>query len=265
MSEKDKPTKTKETERTTSVNRRWFMKTVGTASGIMSVGGISIDSVSASQTSSLAVSNLTSREKDQLKTAKQPYNTPRAAKNAIRIHGKQLLNELKQRGVITSISELHTDKFISAKKYANGEDGMGIISYRFNGVPTAHIHTSMETADQYLTVVVEPQLRRSYAILKESADDPDSANIIDRSDREYMKNSLGINVSRNCTASQAGTYCLWDGADGDPTSEDNCWLSSEVYNWYCTSFRMGCCYLGDFQYCAGPFATCHTGIDCRRC
>ena len=264
MSEDNNSAETEETERTTSVNRRRFMKTVGTAGSMMGFGAVGIDSVGASQASNLKASNITSEEKDRLKSAKQPYKTPQTAENAIRTHGGQLLDKLKQQGTITSASALHTDAFVSAKQYENGKDGMGITSYRFNGALTAHIHTSMETPDGYLTIAVEPQIKRSYAILKESVDDPDSIRIIDSSDYNSVDDSMGTMRPPCYSFDRSGEVCIWDDIDGDPTPADNCWIGAEVYELYCGNGSGPCCYLGDFYSCAGLYDPCFTGISCSK-
>lgn len=249
-----------------SISRRHLLKTVGASSSALWIGAESIDSAAASHSNQTIV-NMSSEEKTQMKRLQQSYSDPRAAEKAIRTHGKQLLKELEQRKIITSISRsaLNMGKVISAKEYANGEVGMGVTSFLFMDVPTAHIHTTKETSDQHVTIVVEPQLKRAYAIVKESVDAHNSANIIDISDKNNMIDSQDHERDPpKCFASYSGTYCLWDSTHDDPTPKDNCWYNCEGYHWYCSSYRRGCCYIGNFDKCCDNNGQdlCRNHIDC---
>lgn len=244
MSQQDDSPPDEPADKTSSVNRRQFVKALGAASSAAGIGALGVNSASADQEPH-ALSKLSSEEKSQLDQklgqVQTPYNTPAAARKAIRTYGDELLDELERRDVITSPSELKTDEFTPREQLSAEREGMGITAFLADGVPTTHIHTSVKTGDHHLTVVVEPQLDRSYAILKQSPQDLESAKIIDPT-------AESVDATQAESAANAGKYCLHQSSDADPTPGDNCLLKCEEYEFYCSADNSSC-YLGSFTQC----------------
>lgn len=250
MSEGNNVDPTDETdERTNTINRRNLMKTIGAAGGTVGFGILSTNKGSAKQ---IAGSPSTA-DIEKVKAARQSYTASQAAENAILTEGEQLLEELKNRNIIKSETELDTAKFTPKKEYAETREGMGMTSFISNGVPTAHIYTSKKLQNQHLSVVVEPQLQRSFAILRPSADDQKNVVTIDASGDDTVTYGAQSVV---CT----DKYDLSDGSAVDPTPKDNCWLDGETYWRYI--YSDGSCSLGDFISC-NPLGSVY--LDCNNC
>ncbi|WP_150123139.1 hypothetical protein [Haladaptatus sp. R4] len=241
-----KPANTSD-EGTNSIKRRGLLKTIGASSGAVGFGILGTSTASADQ----ADTEISSAEIEKVNEAKQRYATSEAAKGAIHMHGEQLLEELKKRDILESETELHTADFTPKKEYSETSEGMGMTSFLFNDTPTAHIYTSKKLRDQHLTVVVQPQVQRSYAILRPDATDHRNAVTIDTS----TDNSFSVQATCH------DYFCLYDDSTDDPTPGDNCWLDKELYNRYMNAD--GSCYLGDFSTCCDVSAkSCNTAIHC---
>lgn len=123
MSEGNNVDPTDETdERTNTINRRNLMKTIGAAGGTVGFGILSTNKGSAKQ---IAGSPSTA-DIEKVKAARQSYTASQAAENAILTEGEQLLEELKNRNIIKSETELDTAKFTPKKEYAETREGMGM-------------------------------------------------------------------------------------------------------------------------------------------
>lgn len=233
-------------ERTNTIKRRSLMKTIGAAGSAAGLGILSANTASANQTAS----DISSADIEKLKAVKQQYTTSQAAENAILSHGEQLLEKLKNRDVIESETELNTT-FTPKKEYAETAEGMGMTSFLSNGVSTAHIYTSKKLREQHLTVVVQPQIQRSYAILRPAAADHSNVVTMDASGDDTVTSQA---VCRD-------EFCLYQSSSDDPTPGDNCWLDRELYNRY--HLAGGGCYLSGFIRCCDiQLGSCNYNLHC---
>lgn len=273
----DKP---KETNQTTSaINRRRFVKAMGTTGATIGMGVLATGNASATHNPEYQVENLTPKEKAQVvnevQSAREPYESPHAAEEAIQTYGKRVFDELDQRGIIPSISsfELNTDELTSFDTYVERREGMGVTGFLYNGSPTAHIYVSRKISDHHITIVVEPQVERSYAIVRESAENHDDVLLIDTSvstSTSDVTTNSGSTYEITPQVIYAGEYCLFDGSPDDPTG-DPCLLQCESYDFYCLvggnrgrcyiAGRTGCC----DQPCPDTGRPCVVGVDCEYC
>lgn len=90
-----------------------------------------------------------------LRERKLAYQSQRAVRTAFENHAEDLFADLEAEGVLeSSPAELVTDERVDVSAFVAGDE------------PTAHLHVETETEEGRLTVNVEPEAGRRYALLR---------------------------------------------------------------------------------------------------
>lgn len=101
------------------------------------------------------------------------YDTPEKARDAVQKHGSELVGVLAEEGLLNSSSviDLNIPSLWNPAEFATSEEGAKVSGATVAGTPTAHIQVAKQIASRRVILIVQPEISRSYAIIKSQGSD----------------------------------------------------------------------------------------------
>lgn len=141
--------------------RRSVLKSVATGF-LLSTGG----RAAASSSNSGSPGEATPR---QLEEAREGYESAEAVRSAIRTHAGELVDVLEEKGYLEDFYHLPTDNILDLEAYADADSATLVTATSTPQIrATAFIKVKWQTDSLGLVLLVQPQAKTSYAIVKES-------------------------------------------------------------------------------------------------
>ena len=181
-----------------SVNRRSFLrKSTGTTFGVGSIAAMS--------GTAMAYPDV---DESALQEAMEAYDTPSDVKRALRVHSDELLQTLADENILTSpsIRNLPVGEVKDTKEYVKASNGTLVSVAAQDGTATAHIVISTTTEDHSVLIVVQPQVARSYAIVKPAGGRTTTTSEMDNSPTIYDPDQEEVTIDA-CVVGQVCKPC----------------------------------------------------------
>lgn len=199
---------------------------------------------------SLPLVSLPARAKDRSETttrqekrlAKQrrilkKYDSPKTVRAALQNHGSELVSALAEDALLDSgsVDNLNIQSLWNPTEFATSEEGVKVSGATVAGTPTAHVQVAKRTADRRVVLIVQPEIDRSYAIIKGPNTEPELVTAT----------TNGVEPVDYCEPSN---HCVADYCSTNPLVDD--FTYREVY--CCVDSP---CYFGEDLGCCEPRAT----------
>jgi len=214
------------------MKRRNLLKATATATTITGFGVASSTARGQTNARTQRIRNA------RLKKARKEYESSLRARVAVEAHGKNILQELANQGILEeastsklpmqTLSEHGTGKIEGTKVFASEEN---------EGRFTAHITVIMETDDREVRLNVRPHVGHSHAIIKS----PDETKIVD--------SSGDVGIARRCQEDVTCFECSCctgelecGSSQKNEQTKECCWSGSNPDNSTCDIIDRSCCY-----------------------
>lgn len=226
------------------INRRNVLRMIGSSAAI--AGGLGIGSAAGKQGE-----ERNGRRKD----LEKKYRNERRVRRVVRYEAQEVLEELAERGIIGKPS-------IDIFDFDDESLDVNAVTTK-DDVQTAHIRLSKTNAEYNLTLHVQPEAGKSYALVKSKdtgeefaimpSTEPTKLESAEKSEGEVTMQS-SCNDYWYCT----GNVCLQQGGHAQPIQ---CYKQKIKYDCYLNPQTNDCICVEERETCDGPNAT-HCGTYC---
>lgn len=149
-------------------NRRGILGAIGGVIASLPIG----TQLAGAQSSSEEVPVEEDRLAEQRRVLKK-YDSPQKAREAITNHGSKTVAALAKEGLLDSgsVADLNVESLWNPAEFATSEEGVKVSGATVAGTPTAHIQVAKQTTTHRVVLIVQPEVDRSYAIIKDQNSD----------------------------------------------------------------------------------------------